>query len=148
MKIQFLQLQTHGDERGSLIALEEGKNIPFSVKRVYYMFETGEGVRRGFHAHKSLKQVAVAVRGSCRFMLDDGTEKIDIRLDHPQQGLLIESFIWREMYDFSPDCVLMVLADNLYDEADYVRDYATFQQMVSDEMAPDAYRPFLTAARG
>ncbi|WP_296186285.1 sugar 3,4-ketoisomerase [Pseudomonas sp. UBA1879] len=132
MKIQFLQLQTHGDDRGSLIALEEGKNIPFAVKRVYYMFDTGEGVRRGYHAHKSLKQVAVAVRGSCRFMLDDGKEKIDIRLDHPHQGLLIESFTWREMYDFSPDCVLMVLADNLYDEADYVRDYETFLQMVQE----------------
>jgi dTDP-4-dehydrorhamnose 3,5-epimerase-like enzyme len=131
MKVQFLQLQTHGDERGSLIALEEGKNIPFEVKRVYYMFETGEGVRRGFHAHKSLKQVAIAVRGSCRFMLDDGREKIDVRLDDPCQGLLIESFIWREMYEFTPDCVLMVLADNFYDEADYVRDYATFLAMVT-----------------
>lgn len=126
MNIQFLQLQTHGDDRGSLIALEEGKNIPFSVKRVYYMFDTREGVRRGFHAHRTLKQVAVAVRGSCRFMLDDGREKIDIRLDHPHQGLLIESFIWREIYDFSEDCVLMVLADQLYTESDYVRDYASF----------------------
>ena len=131
MKVHFLQLQTHGDDRGSLIALEEGKNIPFQVKRVYYMFETGDGVRRGYHAHKSLKQVAIAVRGSCCFLLDDGTEKINVRLDNPCQGLLIESFIWREMYDFSPDCVLMVLADNLYDEADYVRDYATFQAMVT-----------------
>ena len=126
MNIQFLQLQTHGDDRGSLIALEEGKNIPFSVKRVYYMFDTREDVRRGFHAHRTLKQVAVAVRGSCRFMLDDGREKIDIRLDHPHQGLLIESFIWREIYDFSEDCVLMVLADQLYTESDYVRDYASF----------------------
>lgn len=131
MNVQYLQLQAHGDDRGSLIALEEGKNIPFQVKRVYYMFDTGDGVRRGYHAHKSLKQVAIAVRGSCRFMLDDGREKIDIRLDNPCQGLLIESFIWREMYDFSADCVLMVLADSLYDEADYVRDYATFQAMVT-----------------
>ncbi|KQV13868.1 dTDP-6-deoxy-3,4-keto-hexulose isomerase [Pseudomonas sp. Root329] len=131
MKVQFLQLQTHGDERGSLIALEEGKNIPFSVKRVYYMFDTGKGVRRGFHAHKTLKQVVVAVRGSCRFMLDDGQEKIEIRLDHPCQGLLIESFIWREMYDFSEDCVLMVLADQLYEESDYVRDYASFLTAVA-----------------
>jgi dTDP-4-dehydrorhamnose 3,5-epimerase-like enzyme len=126
MNIQLLALQTHGDDRGSLIALEEEVNIPFSVRRVYYMFGTGEGVRRGFHAHKTLKQLAVAVRGSCRFMLDDGKERIDIRLDNPCQALLIESFIWREMYDFSPDCVLMVLADQLFDEADYVRDYATF----------------------
>ena len=131
MNIQFLQLQTHGDDRGSLIALEEGKNIPFSVKRVYYMFDTREDVRRGFHAHKTLKQVAVAVRGSCRFMLDDGREKIDIRLDNPTQGLLIESFIWREIYDFSEDCVLMVLADQLYTESDYVRDYASFLSEVA-----------------
>ncbi|UFH48256.1 sugar 3,4-ketoisomerase [Pseudomonas sp. KNUC1026] len=130
MKIQLLPLQAHGDDRGSLIALEEEKNIPFTIKRVYYLFDTGQGVRRGFHAHKSLKQVAIAVRGSCRFLLDDGREKIDLRLDHPQQGLLIESFVWREMYDFSPDCVLMVLADSLYDESDYVRDYPTFLQMV------------------
>lgn len=130
MRIQLLPLQAHGDDRGSLIALEEEKNIPFTIKRVYYLFDTGQGVRRGFHAHKSLKQVAIAVRGSCRFLLDDGKEKIDLRLDHPQQGLLIESFVWREMYDFSPDCVLMVLADNLYDESDYVRDYGTFLQMV------------------
>lgn len=130
MNIQILPLQTHGDDRGSLIALEEGKNIPFSVKRVYYMFNTGEGVRRGYHAHKTLKQVAIAVRGSCRFLLDDGREKIDIQLDNPCQGLLIESFIWREMYDFSADCVLMVLADELYEESDYVRDYAQFLDMV------------------
>lgn len=86
MNVQYLQLQAHGDDRGSLIALEEGKNIPFQVKRVYYMFDTGDGVRRGFHAHKSLKQVAIAVRGSCRFLLDDGKEKIEVRLDNPCQG--------------------------------------------------------------
>jgi dTDP-4-dehydrorhamnose 3,5-epimerase-like enzyme len=131
MKVHFLPLQAHGDDRGSLIALEQGKNIPFEIKRVYYMFNTGEGVRRGFHAHNSLKQVAIAVRGSCRFLLDDGHEKIDIRLDNPSQGLLIESFIWREIYDFSEDCVLMVLADKLYDESDYVRDYAEFLALAS-----------------
>lgn len=131
MKIQLLQLQTHGDDRGSLISIEEGRNVPFEVKRVYYLFNTSEGVRRGFHAHKTLKQLAVAVRGSCRFVLDDGKEKIDIRLDNPNQALLIESFVWREMYDFSPDCVLMVLADQLYDESDYVRDYNAFLSAVN-----------------
>ncbi len=131
MKINLLQLQTHGDERGSLVALEEGVNIHFSVKRVYYMFNTGEGVRRGFHAHRTLKQVAIAVRGSCRFLLDDGHEKIEVHLDNPYQGLLIESFVWREMFDFSDDCVLMVLADSLYDESDYVRDYSEFLSIVN-----------------
>lgn len=131
MKIHFLQLQAHGDDRGSLIALEQGENIPFEIRRVYYMFNTGKGVRRGFHAHNSLKQVAIAVRGSCRLLLDDGHEKIDICLDNPCQGLLIESFIWREIYDFSEDCVLMVLADKLYDESDYVRDYSEFLALAS-----------------
>ncbi|MEQ9903024.1 sugar 3,4-ketoisomerase [Pectobacterium aroidearum] len=129
MKINFLQLQTHGDERGSLVALEKGTNIPFEIKRVYYMFNTKEEVRRGFHAHRQLKQVVIAVRGSCRFLLDDGEEKISVLLDNPAQGLLIESFMWREMYDFSDDCVLMVLADSLYDESDYIRNYDEFISM-------------------
>ncbi|MEW5562700.1 FdtA/QdtA family cupin domain-containing protein [Enterobacter asburiae] len=126
MKINFIPLQKHGDDRGSLVALEEENNIPFSIKRVYYIFDTKEGVRRGFHAHKKLKQVAIAVKGSCRFLLDDGTERIEVVLDNPAQGLLIESCIWREMYDFSSDCVLMVLADSHYDEKDYIRDYDAF----------------------
>lgn len=132
MQVKLIPLQAHGDERGSLVALEEGNNIPFEIKRVYYMFKTNAGVRRGFHAHKTLKQVAIAVRGSCRFMLDDGRERVDILLDNPAQGLLIESFMWREMYDFSEDCVLMVLADQLYDESDYVRDYETFMSQVQE----------------
>ena len=126
MPIKLVPLQAHGDDRGSLVSLEEGRNIPFEIKRVYYMFKTKEGVRRGFHAHKSLRQVAIAVRGSCRFVLDDGTERVELCLDNPAQGLVIESFMWREMYDFSDDCVLMVLADQLYDEADYVRSYEEF----------------------
>lgn len=126
MDIKLIPLQTHGDERGSLIALEQDKNIPFPIKRVYYLFDTKQGVRRGFHAHKKLKQLVVAVRGSCRFLLDDGTEKINLLLDNPAQGLLIDSCIWREMYDFSEDCVLMVLADALYDESDYIRNYQDF----------------------
>ncbi|MCU8006060.1 MULTISPECIES: sugar 3,4-ketoisomerase [Shewanella] len=126
MEIKLIPLQAHGDDRGSLIALEEGINIPFPVKRVYYLFNTKEGVRRGYHAHKTLKQVAIVVRGSCRFVLDDGKEKVEVLLDNPAKGLLVESFMWREMYDFSDDCVLMVLADQLYDESDYIRDYQVF----------------------
>lgn len=126
MQIKLLPLQTHGDERGSLIALEQDKNIPFEIKRVYYLFNTTSNVRRGFHAHKNLTQVVIAVRGSCRFLLDDGKEKITLLLDNPAQGLLIDSCVWREMYDFSEDCVLMVLANHLYDESDYIRNYDDF----------------------
>ncbi|WP_156294033.1 sugar 3,4-ketoisomerase [Serratia oryzae] len=126
MKVEFVQLQSHGDERGKLVALEENKNTPFEIKRVYYMFNTKSGVRRGFHAHKELNQLAITVRGSCRFYLDDGKEKIDITLDSPSQGLLLEPYVWHEMYDFSEDCVLMILADKYYDESDYIRSYEEF----------------------
>ncbi|EIO7188942.1 TPA: FdtA/QdtA family cupin domain-containing protein, partial [Escherichia coli] len=97
----------------------------------YYIFNTKKGVMRGFHAHKNLKQVAIAVRGSCKFKLDNGTDSVEVLLNDPAQGLLIESFIWREMYDFSEDCVLMVLADSHYDENDYVRDYNAFLNLVA-----------------
>jgi dTDP-4-dehydrorhamnose 3,5-epimerase-like enzyme len=128
MDVKFIQLQKHGDERGSLIALEDQKNVPFTIRRVYYLFGTKEGVRRGFHAHKNLTQLIIAVRGSCRFLLDDGTEQITLTLDNPAQGLIVSPMMWREMYDFSEDCVLMVLADSHYDETDYVRSYEDFSQ--------------------
>ncbi|MCV5977536.1 FdtA/QdtA family cupin domain-containing protein, partial [Escherichia coli] len=80
---------------------------------------------------KNLKQVAIAVRGSCKFKLDNGTDRVEVLLNDPEQGLLIESFIWREMYDFSEVCVLMVLADSHYDENDYVRDYNAFLNLVA-----------------
>lgn len=138
MNIKLLPLQRHGDDRGSLIALEEGINVPFTVRRVYYMYETQKGVRRGFHAHKDLKQLVIAVRGNCRFLLDDGLEQVELRLDNPAQGLLVEAMIWREMYDFSEDCVLMVLADALYDERDYIRDKQEFLAQAQRRRAHDS----------
>lgn len=131
MEIKLIQFQSHGDERGSLVSLEKNNSIPFDVKRIYYLFDTKDKVRRGFHAHKKLKQLAVVVKGSCRFLLDDGAEKIELLLDNPNQGLFIESFVWREMFDFSHDCVLMVLADAIYDEDDYIRDYDSFKEMIN-----------------
>jgi len=116
-----------GDERGSLVALEANKSIPFNIKRVYYIFGTNPGVARGFHAHKTLKQVAVCVAGSCRMLLDDGYKKEKVLLDSPAKGLLIEGLVWHEMHDFSTDCVLLVLASEHYDEADYIRDYQVFK---------------------
>lgn len=129
MQAKLIPLQIHGDDRGSLIALEQDKNFPFTVRRIYYIFSTKEGVSRGFHAHKALKQLVIAVRGSCRFVLDDGKERVSMVLNNPAEGLLIESCIWREMHDFTSDCVLMVLADQLYDESDYIRDYEAFLEM-------------------
>lgn len=133
MKIEFIPLQMHGDERGSLVALEETKNVPFDIKRVYYMFNTQTGVRRGFHAHKELIQLAIPVNGSCKFLMDDGREKLNITLDNPASGLLIEPMVWHEMYDYSDDCVLLVLASEHYDETDYIRNYQDFIGLVNNE---------------
>lgn len=131
MDIQLIDFQQHGDERGSLVSLEYEKNIPFKIKRVYYIFNTKENVIRGYHAHKNLKQLAICIKGSCEFLLDDGKETCSIVLDNPNKGLLIESFMWREMSNFSQDCVLLVLADEVYNEMDYVRDYNEFKKMTS-----------------
>lgn len=124
--IKIISFKSLGDERGSLVALEGNKNVPFDIKRVYCLFGTKEGVSRGFHAHRNLKQIAVCVTGSCRFVLDDGKQKEEVILDGAAKGLLIEDLIWREMYDFSHDCVLVVLASEYYDESDYIRDYSEF----------------------
>jgi dTDP-4-dehydrorhamnose 3,5-epimerase-like enzyme len=123
---KILNFKTLGDDRGSLIAIEEGYNAPFDIKRVYYIFDTKEGAERGFHAHINLKQICIAVKGSCTFVLDDGNKKEEIQLSNPNQGLFIEGLIWREMKDFSPDSVLVVLASEHYDESDYIRDYQKF----------------------
>ncbi len=131
MQPTLIDFNIHGDDRGSLIALEQHKDIPFDVKRVYYIFDTKADVRRGFHAHKHLEQVAVCIKGACTFKLDDGKSQQHIRLDTPSRGLYIGNSVWREMYDFTENCVLLVMASNLYDESDYIRNYNDFITQVS-----------------
>ena len=129
--VQWIEFPPLGDDRGSLVALEGNKTVPFDIKRVYYIFGTQPGVARGFHAHKALKQVAVCVTGKCRMLLTNGTEKADIWLNSPTRGIVIDEMVWREMHDFTPDCVLLVLASEHYDEADYIRNYEDFIKQVS-----------------
>ncbi|WP_181258792.1 sugar 3,4-ketoisomerase [Vibrio splendidus] len=124
--IKIIEFKSIEDSRGSLISLEEEKNIPFKIKRVYYLFNTLD-IPRGFHAHKNLKQVAICLNGSCRFVLDDGINRESLVLDSPKVGLYIDNNKWREMHDFSDDCVLVVLASEHYDESDYIRDYDEFK---------------------
>lgn len=128
----LVPLTVRGDERGNLVAIEQGRDVPFDLTRAYYLFGTKTGVTRGLHAHRELRQFAVAVAGSCTILLDDGTQRTAISLDDPAQGLLLPPLVWHEMSDFTPDCVLLVLADAPYDEADYVRDYADFLAIVGE----------------
>ena len=124
--IQWANFPPLGDDRGSLVALEAHKTVPFEIKRVYYIFGTQSGVARGFHAHRNLKQIAVCVTGKCRMVLDDGATREEAWLDSPIKGLIIGNLVWREMHDFSEDCVLLVLASEHYDEADYIRSHDEF----------------------
>ncbi|MFA7077456.1 MAG: FdtA/QdtA family cupin domain-containing protein [Syntrophomonas sp.] len=132
MELITYDFKVRGDERGSLIAIEENRDIPFDIRRVYYIFATREGVSRGLHAHRKLQQVMICIHGSCRVWLDDGAEKVSVPLDNSSRGVLLDSMIWHEMYDFSPDCVLLILASDFYDESDYIRDYGEFRQLAKN----------------
>lgn len=130
MIASLIELNARGDARGGLVAIEDFE-VGFEIRRVYFIYGTGEGVIRGLHAHRALRQVAVAVKGRCTFLLDDGREGQTIVLDNPAQGLPIEPMVWHEMTGFSPECVLMVLASAPYDEADYIRDYQEFRSIAA-----------------
>lgn len=133
MQVVKYMFQPHGDERGQLISLEEFNDIPFRIKRVYYMYDTIEGVVRGHHAHKSLKQILVCIHGSCKVKMDNGRETKVVPLEKPYEGLFIDNNIWREMFDFSKDAVLLVFASEIYEESDYIRDYDEFLKFIKDQ---------------
>ena len=126
----LIEFDIKGDDRGSLIALEELKEIPFKIKRVYYIFDTKKGVIRGNHAHKSLKQVLICVKGSVKVKCEYESSIKEFYLDKPNVGLYIEDLTWHTMYNFSEDAVLVVLADSLYSDQDYIRDYSLFKKQI------------------
>ena len=129
--IKIINLPTIGDNRGSLVAMEAMDKIPFNIKRAYFIFDTQKSVSRGFHAHKDLQQVAVCVAGKCRMTLDNGKKREDVWLDSPNKGIFIDKYIWREMHDFSGDCVLLVLASEHYTDSDYIRSYDQFLRIAN-----------------
>jgi dTDP-4-dehydrorhamnose 3,5-epimerase-like enzyme len=126
MQITKFQFNKRINDTGELVFLEANRDIPFEVKRVYYIYGVKKAARRGFHAHKKLEQAYICIHGSCKVMLDDGKERLNIMLDDPSVGLYIGKVKWREMYDFSEGAVLLVLASDFYDERDYIRNYTDF----------------------
>ena len=128
--VQWAEFNILGDDRGALVSIEGEKNIPFDIKRVYYIYGVQPGIARGFHAHKALEQIAVCVSGQCKMLLDDGKNKEEVWLNSPEKGIYIRNMVWREMHEFSADCVLLVLASARYDEVDYIRDYSVFLAQV------------------
>jgi dTDP-4-dehydrorhamnose 3,5-epimerase-like enzyme len=128
--IQQLSFPVRGDHRGLLVPIEANDILPFQIRRIYYLFKTSPGVRRGLHAHHKLRQAAVCIQGRCKFLLDDGSEQQIVQLDNPAEALLIEPMVWHEMFDFSENAVLLVLADDHYEESDYIRVRAEFDRLV------------------
>ncbi len=127
-----LRFRIHDDEKcscGSLVALEGGKEIPFEIKRIFYIYGVDYTQTRGAHAHRTSRQVLVCVHGSCEIVLHDGSSYESIVLDMPDKGVVQESLVWGEMKHFSKDAVLMVLSDSSYDPDEYIRDYDEFLQL-------------------
>lgn len=123
MKKDITKYKVHTDKWGKLVALEENSLIPFNIKRVYYIYGVEKNVRRGFHSHKRLQQVLICVHGSVKILLKTPDEEEIVTLNKANEGLYIGPNIWREMYDFSEDAVLLVLASDHYKETDYIRRY-------------------------
>jgi len=129
-----IEISVLGDERGNLSVIENQSQVPFEIKRVFYIYGTKDGVRRGFHAHYKTRQALVSVSGSCKVHLDNTVRTEEVLLDSPNKVLILEPDDWHEMYDFTEDCVLLVLASELYDSADYIRDYNEFLRVYSDNV--------------
>lgn len=132
MNCKILNFNIKSDDRGSLIALENLKNIPFEIKRVYYIFDTKPEFDRGGHAHTNLEQVLIMMDGACEVVLDNGRRIQSVLLNRPNSGLYIGKNIWREMKNFSYGAKLLVLASDFYDEKEYIRDYNEFLRMANE----------------
>ena len=132
MNCKILNFNIKSDDRGSLIALENLKNIPFEIKRVYYIFDTKPEFDRGGHAHTNLEQVLIMMDGACEVVLDNGRRIQSVLLNRPNSGLYIGKNMWREMRNFSYGAKLLVLASDFYNENEYIRDYDEFLRMVNE----------------
>lgn len=118
--------QHHSDRKGNISVVENGKTVPFDVKRTYYLYDIPGGEERGAHAHKELQQLIIAASGSFDVTLNDGNVKRTFMLNRPYQGLYVVPGMWRELNNFSSGAVCLVLASEVYDEGDYIRDYEEF----------------------
>lgn len=122
---RIIDIRRYSDTRGYLSVVENDLDIPFEIKRIYYLYMV-PAVARGAHAHKQLQQLLIATSGSVDVIMDDGTDRQTFHLDKPWKGLLISSGLWRDLENFSSDAVLLCLASEKYDAADYIRDYEEF----------------------
>lgn len=125
-KCYIIEFAERGDERGNLVVVEGGQDIPFSIKRVFYIYDSDDTVVRGQHANRYSEFVLVNVAGKSKVRITDGKEEFIFSLDRPRTGVYIPKMVWKEMYEFSSDSVLLVLANTHYDGNEYIRDYQEY----------------------
>ncbi len=121
-KYKLLEFPELGDERGHLVVIENLKNIPFEIKRIFYIYGTKPDVIRGQHANKISRFVLINLCGSCKIKVNDGENEEIIILDKPHHGIYLDRMVWKDMYDFSEDSILLVLSDSVYLKDEYIRD--------------------------
>lgn len=129
---KLIEFPQKGDERGQLVIVEGNKDIPFEIKRVFYIYGSDHDVIRGRHANYKSEFVLINVAGTSKVKIDDGINQKVIELNHPHMGIYLPKLVWKDMYDFSEDSVLLVLASEHYDAQEYIRDYDEFLSVISN----------------
>jgi len=130
MKYYLIDFKSYGDSRGLLTVFQKGTNLPFDLKRIFYSCRIPTDTRRGCHANRNSEFILISVAGSCTVLVDDGKTRQEFNLDSPTKGLYCGKMTWKEMYHFSPDNVLLVLASTEYDPDEYIKDYEQFKKEV------------------
>jgi len=129
MRHRLINLPGHSDPRGLLVFGQEGDQVPFAIKRFFAIYSVAEGAARGGHAHRQQQQFLVSLAGAATIAIDDGMQKVTVRLDRPNLGLLIPAMLWLDLDHFTPDAVILVLASGAFSEADYIRDGEEFHRL-------------------
>lgn len=130
---KIIELPEMGDERGNLVIIEGNQDIPFEIKRVFYMYGTDSKMVRGSHANRKSEFVLINVAGSTKIKIDDGFSTAVVELNKPRMGIYIPAMLWKDMYDFSDDSVLLVLSNEHYDGSEYIRDYDEYKKIISQK---------------
>ena len=126
MRIKLIKINTFSDKRGKLSIFQNNDYLDFKIKRFYYIYDLKKNISRGSHAHKKTTQIAICLKGQCEYLLDNGKQKKNIILSSNKEGLILEKGIWHELKNCSSDCIVLIIADKLYDRSDYIEDYEKF----------------------
>lgn len=131
-KVQMIKFNQLGDDRGHLVVVEGEKDVPFDIKRIFYIYGSDTDVIRGQHANRKSEFVLINVSGTSKVKVDDGKNEKIYNLDEPHLGIYLPKMIWKDMYDFSEDSVLLVLSNEKYDASEYIRDYDEYLKEISN----------------